>query len=112
MKKGDVWWASLDEPTGSEPGYRHPIVIISSNDFNQSITRAVIVAIITSNLRLANAPGNFKLSKKSVGIERDSAVNVSQLMTLDKAFLTERIGKLPIKTLNLLDEGLKLALNI
>lgn len=112
MKKGDIWWASLGEPVGSEPGYHRPVVIISSNDFNQSQIRTVIVAIITSNLRLADAPGNFKLSKKNAGIDRDSVVNVSQLMTLDKEFLTERISKLSNKHLNFLDESIKLVLNL
>ena len=112
MKKGDIWWASLDEPIGSEPGYRRPVVIISSNDFNRSKIKTAIVAIITSNLRLADAPGNFMLSKNSTGIDRDSVINISQLMTLDKAFLTERIGKLPRKKLNFLDESLKLVLSL
>lgn len=112
MKKGDIWWASLDEPIGSEPGYRRPVVIISSNDFNQSKIRTVIVAIITSNLRLAGAPGNIILSKKSTGIGRDSVLNISQLMTLDKSFLTEHIGKLSNKQLNFLDDSIKLVLSI
>ncbi|MCU7833838.1 MAG: type II toxin-antitoxin system PemK/MazF family toxin [gamma proteobacterium symbiont of Taylorina sp.] len=112
MKKGDIWWASLDEPIGSEPGYRRPVIIISSDDFNRSQIRTVIVAIITSTLRLADAPGNFKLSKKSTGIGRDSVVNISQLMTLDKSFLTERIGKLSSKQFNFLDESIKLVLNL
>jgi len=76
------------------------------------VIRTVIVAIITSNLRLADAPGNFKLSKKSTGIERDSVVNISQLMTLDKSFLTKRIGKLSSKQFNLLDESIKLVLSL
>ena len=112
MKKGDIWWATLDEPIGSEPGYHRPVIIISSNDFNQSQIRTVIVAIITSNLRLVDAPGNFKLTKKNTGLNRDSVVNISQLMTLDKIFLTENIGKLSNKQLNLLDESIKLVLNL
>ena len=112
MEKGDIWWASLDEPAGSEPGYRRPVVVISSNDFNRSKIRTVIVAIITSNLHLADAPGNFILSKKSTGIDRDSVLNISQLMTLDKSFLTDRIGKLSNKKLNLLDDGIRLVLSL
>ncbi|MBE9527437.1 MAG: type II toxin-antitoxin system PemK/MazF family toxin [Proteobacteria bacterium] len=112
MKKGDIWWASLGEPMGSEPGYRRPIVVISSNDFNQSKIRTVIVAIITSNLHLADAPGNFILSKKNTGLDRDSVLNISQLMTLDKLFLTERIGNLSNKQLNFLDDSIKLVLNL
>jgi len=97
MNKGDIWWASLDEPRGSEPGYRRPVVIISSNEFNISKIRTVIVAVITSNLRLAEAPGNFRISKKESGLLKESVVNISQLLTLDKSFLTERTGKLPSK---------------
>ena len=110
MKKGDICWASRGQPMGSEPGYRRPIVVISSNDFNQSKIRTVIVAIITSNLHLADAPGNFSLSKKNTGLDRDSVLNISQLMTLDKSFLTERIGKLSNKQLNFLDDSIKLVL--
>lgn len=112
MKKGDIWWASPGEPIGSEPDYRRPIVVISSNDFNQSKIRTVVVAIITSNLHLADAPGNFTLSKKSTGLDRDSVLNSSQLMTLDKSFLTERIGKLSNKQLNFLDDSIKLVLSL
>ncbi len=112
MKKGDIWWASLGEPMGSEPGYRSPIVVISSNDFNQSKIRTVIVAIITSNLHLVDAPGNFILSKKNTGLDRDSVLNISKLMTLDKLFLTERIGNLSNKQLNFLDDSIKLVLNL
>ena len=112
MEKGDIWWASLDEPMGSEPGYHRPIVVISSNDFNQSKIKTVIVAIITSNLRLADAPGNIILSKKSTGLDRDSVLNISQLITLDKSFLTKRIGKLSNTQLNFLDDSIKLVLNL
>lgn len=110
IQRGEIWWATLDEPRGSEPGYRHPIVIASSNEFNQSRIKTVIAAVITSNIRLADAPGNFKLAKSSSNLDRDSVVNVSQLITLDKAFLTERVGELNAKQIYLLNEGLKLVL--
>ena len=112
MKKGDIWWTSLDKPIGSEPDYHRPVVVISSNDFNRSKIRTVIVAIITSNLRLADAPGNFILSKKNTGIDHDSVLNISQLMTLDKSFLTEHIGRLSNKQLNFLDDSIKLVLSL
>lgn len=112
MNKGEIWWASLEEPRGSEPGYRSPVVIVSSNEFNKSKIRTVIVAVITSNLRLGEAPGNFRISKKESNLSKDSVVNVSQLLTLDKAFLTDRVGKLPAKKLISLNEGLKLVLSI
>lgn len=84
IKRGEIWWASLDEPRGSEPGYRRPVVIVSSNEFNQSIINTVIVAIVTSNVRLSNAPGNFSITRKESGLPKESIVNVSQILTLDK----------------------------
>lgn len=112
MKRGEIWWASLEEPRGSEPGYRRPVVIASSNEFNQSKISTIIAAVISSNLRLAEAPGNFKLSKKSSGLSRDSTANISQLITLDKSFLTEKAGDLTGKQVQLLNEGLKLVLAV
>ncbi len=112
MKKGEVWWASLDKPRGSEPGYRRPVVVVSSNEFNKSKISTVIVAVITSNLRLADAPGNFQVARKESGLSKESVVNVSQLLTLDKSFLTEKVGRLPPKKMVSLNEGLKLVLSI
>jgi mRNA interferase MazF len=112
VKRGEICWASLEEPRGSEPGYRRPVIIISSNSFNESLIHTVTVVAITSNLRLVDAPGNFKLTKSKAGLNKDSVVNVSQLLTLDKSFLTEPIGKLNSKNVNLLNEGLRLAIDI
>jgi len=112
VKKGDIWWALLEEPRGSEPGFRRPVVIISSNDFNKSKIQTVIVAAITSNIHLADAPGNFKLTKKGPGLNRESVVNISQLLTIDKSFLNEKSGKLNSKQNQLLNYGLQLVLNI
>jgi len=112
VKKGEIWWASLEEPRGSEPGFRRPVVIISSNDFNKSKIQTVIVAAITSNARLAEAPGNFKLTKKGSGLNREFVVNISQLLTIDKSFLSGKSGKLNTKQNQLLNYGLQLALNI
>lgn len=112
MKRGEVWWASLGEPEGSEPGFRRPVVIVSSNEFNLSRINTVTVVTVTSNLRLAEAPGNFKLAQKTSGLNRDSVVNVSQVITLDKTSLTAFIGKLDGRQVNLLNNGLKLALNL
>ncbi|MCU7850369.1 MAG: type II toxin-antitoxin system PemK/MazF family toxin [Candidatus Thiodiazotropha sp. (ex Lucinoma kastoroae)] len=112
MKKGDIWWASLYEPRGSEPGYRRPVVIVSSNEFNVSNINTVIVTVITSSLNLAEAPGNFRITKKESGLSKESVVNVSQILTLDKSFLTEKIGDLPSKKIVALNVGLKLVLSI
>ena len=112
MKRGDVWWASMEEPRGSEPGYRRPVVIISSNDFNKSLIQTIICAVISSNLNLEDAPGNFKLKKSKQCINRDSIVNISQLITLDKSYLTEQAGCLTGKQINELNNGLKLVLSL
>ena len=112
VKRGEIWWATLDEPIASEPGYRRPVVIVSSNEFNQSRISTVIVAIVTSNLRLADAPGNFSISKKESGLSKESVVNISQVLTLDKSFLSKKSGKLSAKKLLFLNEGLRLVLSI
>ena len=112
MTRGEIWWADLPEPRGSEPGYRRPVLVIQSNSFNQSGIRTVVVAILTGNLRLADAPGNVLLPAKATGLPRDSVVNVSQLLTLDRSFLTEEIGKLPSHVLADVDAGLRLVLEL
>ncbi|WP_031435368.1 type II toxin-antitoxin system PemK/MazF family toxin [Methylomarinum vadi] len=112
MKRGEIWWASLGKPRGSVPGYKRPVVIISSNDFNISKINTVIVAVVTLNIRLVDAPGNFAISRKESGLSKESVINVSQLLTLDKSFLVDRAGKLSSKKLVSLNEGLKLVLSI
>ena len=112
MKKGEIWWASLPAPRGSEPGFRRPVVIVSSNEFNASHINTVLAATITSNLRLAQAPGNIKLTKKISKLDRDSVINVSQIITIDKSFLTEKINKLNQQNLHLLNEGLLLVMDL
>ncbi|MGE0827249.1 MAG: type II toxin-antitoxin system PemK/MazF family toxin [Candidatus Binatia bacterium] len=110
MKRGEVWWASLQLPTGSEPGYRRPVVIIQSDDFTASRIDTIIAAAVTSNTRLAFAPGNVVLRRREAGLPRDSVINVSQLLMLDKAVLTERIGRLSPRRLQELDIGVRLVL--
>lgn len=110
MKRGEIWWASLPAPQGSSPGYRRPVVVVQSNDFNESRIQTVVVATITSNLSLAGAPGNFAVSHRRTGLSSKSVVNVSQLLTLTKSLLTERIGRLDGGSLQQLDDGLRLVL--
>jgi mRNA interferase MazF len=112
MKRGEVWWASLPPPTRSGPGFRRPVVVVQSNPFNQSRIATVIVAIITSNLALADAPGNVRVGKSESGLARSSVVNVSQLVTLDRELLTQRVRGLPADTMRQIDEGLRLALGV
>jgi mRNA interferase MazF len=112
MKRGEVWWASLPAPTGSGPGFRRPVIVVQSNPFNQSRIATVIVAIVTSNLTLADAPGNVRVNKSESGLAKPSIVNVSQLVTLDRELLTQRIRGLPGDTMRQIDEGLRLALGL
>ncbi|BAY17885.1 putative PemK-like protein [Anabaenopsis circularis NIES-21] len=110
MYRGEIWWANLPEPVGSEPGYRRPVLIIQDDTFNQSRISTVIVAVITSNLQLAEAPGNVLLRREASGLPKDSVVNVSQLLTIDKSFLVERVGALPDSLQEEVDEGLRIIL--
>lgn len=110
MRRGELWWAALREPRGSEPGYRRPIAIVQSDDFTASRISTVVGAAVTSNTRLALAPGNVLLRRREAGLPRESAINVSQLFTIDKSALTERIGRLSVRRLQELDAGLRLAL--
>ena len=112
MQRGDIWWATLRPPTGSEPGYRRPVLIIQSDDFNKSRINTVVVAMLTSNLRLEAAPGNVFLTKGSTKLPKDSVINVSQVVTLDKSFLTKRICRLSSSKMMLVDDGLRLVLNL
>lgn len=110
MRRGEIWWASLPEPAGSGPGYRRPVVIVQANSFTESRIQTAIVAVITSNLRLAEAPGNVLITASRTGLRKDSVINVSQLVTVDKTFLTERVGRLSPLQLRVLDAGLRLVL--
>jgi mRNA interferase MazF len=112
MQRGEIWWASLSDPVGSGPGYRRPVLIVQSNEFNRSAIRTTICAVITSNLRLANAPGNVRLPRRASGLSKDSLVNVSQLITIDKRLLTARIGRVAAETLRSVESGMRLVLAI
>ena len=112
MKRGQIWWAELAEPGASEPGYRRPVIIVQADEFNSSRINTVIAVAITSSLRLADAPGNLRLSKSKTGLVKDSVANVSQILTIDKSFLTEQIGQLDRVTAQQLDESLQLVLSL
>lgn len=112
MRRGQVWWAELPEPSASEPGYKRPVLIVQADEFNSSRINTVIVVSLTSNLKLADAPGNVYLPKTKSGLSKDSVANVSQIITLDKSFLTEQVGTLDNVGLNQVDEGLQLVLNL
>src|SRR5437764_9420867 len=94
IQQGEIWWADLPMPRRSEPGYRRPVLVVQADSFNMSRIQTAIVAAITTNLELADAPGNVLLPARSAGLPRDSVVNVSQLLTIDRSFLTVNAGRL------------------
>jgi mRNA interferase MazF len=110
MRRGEIWWASLGEPHGSAPGFRRPVLIVQANEFNESAIRTSICAAITSNMRLSDAPGNVRVTRRVSGLPHDSVVNVSQLITLDKQMLTENVGRLSAQSLRDVEAGIKLVL--
>jgi mRNA interferase MazF len=114
MQRGEVWWADLLQvpPRGSEPGNRRPVLIVQADEFTKSDIRTLLVVVLTSNLRLGTAPGNVALSGKATGLPKTSVANVSQIVTLDKTFLLERVGKLSAPDVARVDAGLLLALGL
>jgi mRNA interferase MazF len=112
MQRGDIWWANLPEPTGSASGYRRPVLIVQSDAFTRSRIATIIIVAITSNLRLATAPGNVFLPATESGLPKDSVINVSQIITLDKSMLDEYVDRVSARTLTQVEEGIRLALNV
>ncbi len=112
MQRGEIWWATLPAPKGSGPGKRRPILVVQSNAFNASRIQTVVAAVITSNLELADAPGNILLRRRHSKLSKDSVINVSQLITLDRSYLTERVSEISSRLIGSLDEGLRLVLGI
>jgi mRNA interferase MazF len=110
ISQGEVWWADLPEPSGSEPGFRRPVVVVQGDAFNRSRIATVVCVPLTSNLRWAEAPGNVLLASKVTGLPKDSIDNVSQLVTLDKSSLTDRVGKLSKAKLELVLFGIDVVL--
>jgi len=102
----------MSAPRESEPGYRRPVLVVQSNAFSASRIQTVLAAVLTSNLDLAAAPGNLMIKRKQSGLSRDSVVNVSQVVTLNKTFLTERVGALSPKLMSAVDEGLRIVLGL
>ena len=112
MNRKEIWWASLPDAMGSAPGYRRPVLIIQSDAFNASNIPTVVVLAITSNLALANAPGNVFVSSEESSLPRDSVINVSQIITLDKAFLSDYVSTLSGKFMRQIEEGIRLVLSL
>jgi mRNA interferase MazF len=110
IAQGEVWWADLDAPTGSGPGFRRPVVVVQCDSFNRSRIATVMCVAMTSNLKWADAPGNVLLEAKATGLDRSSVANVSQVVTVDKSTLTERVGRLSSAKLQLIIDGIELVL--
>ena len=106
IEQSEVWWADLEEPAGSEPGYRRPVVVVQCDAINRSRIGTVICVPLTSNLRWAEAPGNVLLPKAETGLARDSVANVSLIVALDKQVLTDRVRKIPRRRLDLIFAGI------
>jgi mRNA interferase MazF len=110
ISQGEIWWADLPPPKGSGPGFRRPVVVVQSDSLNCSSIATVICVPLTSNLRWALAPGNVHLSSRITGLAQNSVANVSQIVTIDKDLLTERVGKLSRSKLELLLAGIDIVL--
>ncbi|MEJ2697358.1 MAG: type II toxin-antitoxin system PemK/MazF family toxin [Candidatus Sulfobium sp.] len=107
IRQGDIYWVDFGEPAGSGTGYRHPHVVVQNNVFNASRIRTVVVCALTSNLKWARSPGNVLIKKGEAGLPKDSVVNVSQIETIDKTFLTEKIGTLSAARVKEIIEGIE-----
>lgn len=112
IERGQIWWADLGEPSGSEPGLRRPVLVVQSDAFNRSRLRTVVAVVLTSNLRLVEAPGNVLVPAKTSGLPRDSVVNVSQIITVDRDFLSEPAGRIRGQLLKDVENGLRLVLSL
>jgi mRNA interferase MazF len=110
VERGQIWWADLGEPAGSEPGFRRPVLVVQNDAFNRSRLRTVLAVVLTSNLRLVQAPGNVLIPAKPAGLPRDSVANVSQVITVDRDFLTEPAGRIRGRLLKDVENGLRLVL--
>lgn len=112
IRRGDIWWANIPPPSGSEPGYRRPVLIVQTDPFNQSGIQTVVAVAFTSNLQRAAALGNVLCRKHETGLSADSVANVSQLTTLDKRWLTSRVSRLPPHLLQEVEAGMRLVLGL
>lgn len=112
MKRGEIWWASLRQPMGSEPGYRRPVLVVQSDEFNKSSIQTAICAVITSNLNLAAVPGNIRLAARTSGLAKPSVVNISQILSVNRAQLTERVKSLDPQAMRQVEEGLRLVMSL
>ena len=112
VNRGEIWWVDLPDPVASEPGYRRPMIVIQVEEFNRSTIKTVIVLVLTTNLRLAEAPGNVLLKSHQTGLPKDSVANISQVLTIDKSFLVEKVGKVRKGDFVKIEAGLRLSMGL
>ena len=110
VTQGDVWWAELPARAGSGPGFRRPVVVVQGNSFNRSRIATVVCVPLTSNLTWADAPGNTLLPTRATGLPKDSVANASQIVSIDRAFLAERVRRLGPKQLTQILNGIDVVL--
>lgn len=110
VSQGDVWWTDLPDPAGSEPGFQRPVIVAQGDALNRSRIATFVCVVVTSNLPWANAPGNVQLSARESGLPRDSVVNVSQIVTLDRSRLTEHVGRVGAARLEAILDGIDIVL--
>ncbi|MBI5582589.1 MAG: type II toxin-antitoxin system PemK/MazF family toxin [Deltaproteobacteria bacterium] len=110
ISQGEIWWAELPDPAGSGPGFRRPVIVVQGDSFNRSKIATVLCVPLTSTLKWADAPGNVLFEARLTGLPKDSVANVSQVVTLDKSLLTERVGKLSSSKTNLVLAGIDVVL--
>lgn len=111
VNRGEIWWANLPEPTGSNPSYRRPVLIVQSDHFNRSKINTTVVLVISTNLKLVESFGNVLLTTRQSGLSKDSVVNVTQFYTIDESFLTEYVETLSEQKMEQIDKGLQLVLS-
>lgn len=112
VARGDIWWIDLPDPVASAPGGTHPALIIQANAFNRSRISTVLAAVVTSNMRLGELPGNVAVSARDSDLKKPSVVNVSQIITVDRTFLRSRAGRLRPEAMERVEQGLKLILGL
>lgn len=112
IHRGEIWWVNLPEPVGSEPGSRRPLLVVQADSFNRSRIQTTLGVVLTSNLALAELPGNVFLDHDETGLPRDSVANVSQIVTADKRFLTERVSSIPHDAMRQVEDGIRLVLGV
>jgi mRNA interferase MazF len=112
VERGQIWWADVGAPAGAAPGFRRPVLIVQNDAFNRSRLRTAVAVVLTSNLRLVEAPGNVLIPAKVAGLPKDSVANVSQVITVDRNFLIEPAGRIRGQALKDVDNGLRLVLDL